>query len=57
MAGVIPGLLYYVETRFKICAELLAVPLHLIALQNLKQLGKSSGFAQLMVDMRRKTNE
>jgi hypothetical protein len=57
VAGVIPGLLYYVETRFKICAELLAVPLHLIALQNLKQLGKSSGFAQLMVDMRRKTNE
>ena len=57
IAGVIPGLLYYVETRFKICAELLAVPLHLIALQNLKQLGKSSGFAQLMVDMRRKTNE
>ena len=57
MAGVIPGLLYYVETRFKICAELLAVPLHLIALQNLKQLGKSSGFAQLMVDIRRKTNE
>jgi hypothetical protein len=57
MAGVIPGLLYYVETRFKICAELLAVPLHLIALQNLKQLGKSSGFAQLMVGIRRKNNE
>ena len=57
MAGVIPGLLYYVETRFKICAELLAVPLHLIALQNLKHLGKSSGFTQLMVDIRRKTNE
>jgi hypothetical protein len=55
--GVIPGLLYYVETRFKICAEVLAVPLHLIALQNLKQLGKSSGFAQLMEDLRRKTNE
>jgi len=57
MAGVIPGLLYYVETRFKICTELLAVPLHLIALQNLKHLGKSSGFTQLMVDIRRKTNE
>ena len=57
MAGVIPGLLYYVETRFKICAELLAVPLHLIALQNLKQLGKSARFAQLVVDIRRKTNE
>ena len=57
MAGVIPGLLYYVETRFKISAELLAVPLHLIALQNLKQLGKSARFAQLVVDIRRKTNE
>lgn len=57
MAGVIPGLLYYVETRFKICAELLAVPLHLIALQNLRQLGKSSGFGQLMTDLRGKIDQ
>jgi hypothetical protein len=57
VAGIVPGLLYYVETRFKICAELLAVPLHLIALQNLRQLGKSSGFMHLMQDLRRNTNE
>jgi hypothetical protein len=38
LIGVVPGLLYYVETRFKICAELLAVPLHLIALYSLKNL-------------------
>jgi hypothetical protein len=57
VAGIVPGLLYYVETRFKICAELLAVPLHLIALQNLRKLGKSSGFMHLMQDLRRNTNE
>ena len=57
MAGIIPGLLYYVETRFKICAELLAVPLHLIALQNLRQLAKSSGFVKFMADLRRKIGQ
>jgi hypothetical protein len=41
LIGIVPGLLYYVETRFKICSELLAVPLHLIALHSLKQLALS----------------
>lgn len=41
LLGVIPGLLYYVETRFKICSELLSVPLHLIALHSLKNLALS----------------
>lgn len=41
LAGVVPGFLYYVETRFKICSELLAVPLHLIALHSLRELAKS----------------
>ena len=41
LAGVVPGFLYYVETRFKICSELLAIPLHLIALHSLKELAKS----------------
>jgi hypothetical protein len=27
LCGIVPGLLYYVETRFKICAELVLVPL------------------------------
>ncbi len=56
-AGVVPGLLYYVETRFKICAELLAVPLHLIALQNLRQLGKSSSFKNILFLSLRRTYE
>ena len=56
-AGVLPGLLYYVETRFKICAELLAVPLHLIALQNLRQLGKSSSFKDTLSLSFRRTNK
>ncbi len=41
LAGIVPGFLYYVETRFKICSELLAIPLHLIALHSLKELAKS----------------
>jgi len=57
VAGVIPGLLYYVETRFKITAELLAVPLHLIALQNLRHLGKSQGFSGFVSVMRRSVND
>jgi len=39
--GVLPLLIFYVETRFKICSELLATPLLLIASYNLKQLSKS----------------
>ena len=38
LAGIVPGMLYYVETRFKICSELLLVPLHLVALHSLKDL-------------------
>lgn len=41
LAGIVPGFLYYVETRFKICAELLAIPLHLIALHSLRELARS----------------
>ena len=41
LAGVVPGILYYVETRFKICSELLAIPLHLVALHSLKELAKT----------------
>lgn len=41
LAGVVPGFLYYVETRFKICSELLAIPLHLVALHSLKELAKT----------------
>jgi len=41
LAGIVPGVLYYVETRFKICSELLAIPLHLIALHSLKELAQS----------------
>jgi hypothetical protein len=36
--GIIPGLIYYSETRFKICTELLLIPLGLFALQNIKKL-------------------
>ena len=38
--GVIPGLLFYVETRFKICSELLAVPLFMSTLYNYKKVSK-----------------
>jgi len=41
LAGIVPGFFYYVETRFKICAELLAIPLHLIALHSLRELARS----------------
>jgi len=41
LAGIVSGFLYYVETRFKICAELLAIPLHLIALYSLRELARS----------------
>jgi hypothetical protein len=38
LVGIIPGLIYYSETRFKICSELLLIPLGLLALQNIKKL-------------------
>jgi len=41
LVGIVPGFLYYVETRFKICSELLAIPLHLIALHSLRELARS----------------
>jgi hypothetical protein len=41
LVGIVPGFLYYVETRFKICSEVLAIPLHLIALHSLRELAKS----------------
>jgi len=38
LLGIIPGLIFYSETRFKICSELLLVPAGLFALQNIKKL-------------------
>ena len=38
LLGVIPGLIFYSETRFKICSEILLVPLGLFAFQNIKKL-------------------
>ena len=38
LLGIIPGLIFYSETRFKICSELLLVPLGLFAFQNIKKL-------------------
>jgi hypothetical protein len=52
VAGFVPGMLFYVETRFKICSELLVVPLHLIAFQNLKNLSKSKNFAAFIIGKR-----
>jgi hypothetical protein len=44
LLGVIPGLIFYSETRFKICSELLLVPLGLFAFQNIKKLIISNNF-------------
>ena len=38
LLGVIPGLIFYSETRFKICSEVLLIPLGLFAFQNIKKL-------------------
>ena len=38
LLGIIPGLIFYSETRFKICSELLIVPLGIFAFQNIKKL-------------------
>ena len=38
LLGVIPGLIFYSETRFKICSEVLLIPLGLLAFQNIKKL-------------------
>ena len=44
LSGIIPGLIFYSETRFKICSELLLVPLGLFAFQNIKKLIISNNF-------------
>jgi hypothetical protein len=49
ISGIVPGLLFYVETRFKICSELLLVPLHLIAFENLKKLCQSQNFRRFVM--------
>ena len=38
LLGVIPGLIFYSETRFKVCSELLLVPLGICAFQNFRKL-------------------
>ena len=38
LLGVIPGLIFYSETRFKICSEVLLIPLGLCAFQNIRKL-------------------
>ena len=38
LLGIIPSLIFYSETRFKICSELLLVPLGVFAFQNIKKL-------------------
>ena len=38
LIGVIPGLIFYSETRFKICSEVLLIPLGLCAFQNIRKL-------------------
>ncbi len=48
LSGIVPGLLFYVETRFKICAELLAVPLLMIIAQRFIELAKSGNLADLI---------
>jgi hypothetical protein len=39
-AGIIPGFIFYVETRFKITSELLAVPLFMYILANFNKFSK-----------------
>jgi hypothetical protein len=48
LSGIVPGLLFYVETRFKICAELLAVPLLMIIAERVIQLAKAGDLAELL---------
>lgn len=48
LAGIIPGLLFYVETRFKICSELLAVPLLMMSFLQILELSKSDSLARFL---------
>lgn len=41
LTGVVPGLIFYVETRFKITSELIAIPLFLYTIANFNLLSKS----------------
>lgn len=36
--GIVPGFIFYVETRFKICSELVAIPLFMYTLANFQNL-------------------
>jgi hypothetical protein len=40
LLGIIPGMIFYSETRFKICSELLIVPLGIFAFQNILAVNK-----------------
>lgn len=48
LAGIIPGLLFYVETRFKICSELLVVPLLMMSFLQILELSKSDSLARFL---------
>lgn len=41
LTGIVPGFIFYVETRFKITSELIAIPLFMYTLKNFNQLSKS----------------
>jgi len=41
LTGIVPGLIFYVETRFKITSELIAIPLFLYTIANFNLLSKS----------------
>jgi len=41
LTGIVPGFIFYVETRFKITSELIAIPLFLYTLANFNALSKS----------------
>jgi hypothetical protein len=47
LTGIIPGFIFYVETRFKICSELVAIPLFLLCLSKLIEFSKSDDFRKL----------
>lgn len=52
--GIVPGLLFYVETRFKIYSELWVVLLHLIAFEKLRKLCQSQNFLRFITENKKK---
>lgn len=41
ITGIVPGFIFYVETRFKICSELVAFPLFMYTIANFQNLARN----------------